>query len=108
MVKRLSTALVCGIALIAQSYAQEIFVGNQKAKPKYPKAEVVKADHTKAIGPVEKAIAVQPDKTSAGPKASSATKSSVVSKQDTPVQSATKGSLTARGPATKPVASALS
>jgi murein DD-endopeptidase MepM/ murein hydrolase activator NlpD len=45
MVKTLSTALFCGIAMLAHSYAQEVFSGDQKARPKYPKALPAAADH---------------------------------------------------------------
>ena len=74
MVKTLSTALVFGIALMGQSYAQDVFSGDQKAKPKYPKAQVAAADQAKKERHVEKAIAVQSDKTEAAPKKASVTK----------------------------------
>src|SRR3954469_14124452 len=43
MVKRFLTALVFGLFLSSHAPAQEVFVGEQKASPKYPKAEIAKA-----------------------------------------------------------------
>jgi murein DD-endopeptidase MepM/ murein hydrolase activator NlpD len=62
MVKTLSATLVCGIALIAHAYAQEVFSGDQKAKPKYPKAQPAASDQAKSDGPKDKSAAIQPEK----------------------------------------------
>ncbi len=59
MVKTSVAALVCGTLFVAHLSAQEVFSGDQKAKPKYPKAEVAKPEVK-----VEKAIAVAPAKPS--------------------------------------------
>jgi murein DD-endopeptidase MepM/ murein hydrolase activator NlpD len=68
MIKTLFTALVCGVFLVAQSHAQEIYIGEQKAKPKYPKALPAAADHAQADSPKEKIAAIQPEKTESAPK----------------------------------------
>jgi len=68
MVKTLSTALVVFILLVAQSYSQEVFSGEQKAKPKYPKAQPTAPDHVKSDVHVEKAIPLQTDKTASATK----------------------------------------
>jgi murein DD-endopeptidase MepM/ murein hydrolase activator NlpD len=44
MVKTFVAALVCGTFFIAHLSAQEVFSGDQKAKPKYPKAEAARAE----------------------------------------------------------------
>ncbi len=53
MVKTFATALVCGALFVAYASAQEVFVGEQKAKPKYPKAEAA-VDHAKSAAATEK------------------------------------------------------
>lgn len=78
MVKTLSIVLLCGTALIVHSYGQEVFSGDQKAKPKYPKAQVTAADQAKKENHLGKAVAVQPEKTDPAPKQSSASKPAVV------------------------------
>src|SRR4051812_28352189 len=88
MVKTFSTALVCGLALIGQSYAQEVFIGTQKTKPKSPPLPPVVADQVK----VEKAIAVQPPKSGAPASDVSAAKTSAPAKQGSSVASEKKSS----------------
>ncbi len=78
MAKTLSTALVCSIALLVQSYAQEVFSGDQKAKPKYPKAQpaaveraetsAVKADKTESVAK-SRTVASSTSKTAVAAKA---------------------------------------
>ena len=107
MVKTLSTALVFGIALIGQSYAQDVFSGDQKAKPKYPKAQVAATDHAKKESHVEKAIAVQREKVEAPSKKASVTKPEVAQnpRPDPSAGSARKPSGSVREPATKTASS---
>src|SRR4051812_18447841 len=49
MVKTFLTAVVCGTVFSAHLFAQEVFVGEQHAKPKYPKAEPAVAAATVAV-----------------------------------------------------------
>lgn len=77
MVKTLSIALFCSLVLLAGSHAQEVFNADQKAKPKYPKAQVVTADHAKSASHAEKAVAIQADKIEAAAKPASASKPAV-------------------------------
>jgi murein DD-endopeptidase MepM/ murein hydrolase activator NlpD len=53
MVKTSVAVLVCGTLFVAHLSAQEVFSGDQKARPKYPKAEAAKAE-----AKPEKAVAV--------------------------------------------------
>jgi murein DD-endopeptidase MepM/ murein hydrolase activator NlpD len=57
MVRPASLVLFCGAFLVAQSNAQEVFIGRE-VKPKYPKAEAVVAAPPKADLHIEKAIAL--------------------------------------------------
>ena len=105
MVKTLSTACLCGLILLRQAYAQEVFIAREQA-PKYPKAQAVP-------GAVEvhaqKAIAVVPEKTKPAEKAKTIGKPaapSVVVQTNKPKASAPEhakktGSVTVTEPATK-------
>ncbi len=109
MVKTLSTALVCGIVLIAHSHAQDVFSGEQKAKPKYPKAQPATADHAKSEIHIEKAVAVQSAKAEAAPKQPSASKTVVAQNQkhDAPVVATKKAPPAPTEPANKAASSSL-
>ena len=102
MVKTLSTALVCGIVLVAHSHAQDVFSGEQKAKPKYPKAQAA-ANHAKTDSHVEKDVAVQFDKPEVAPKQFSANKPAPgqTPKHDAPVVAAKKTSPASNEPSPK-------
>jgi murein DD-endopeptidase MepM/ murein hydrolase activator NlpD len=78
MVKTLSTALVALAFLVAQSRGQEVFSGEQKAKPKYPKAQPAATDRVKSDLHVEKAIPVSTDKIAVAPKKDGAIKAPAV------------------------------
>jgi murein DD-endopeptidase MepM/ murein hydrolase activator NlpD len=102
MGKTLFTALVCGLILLRQASAQEVFAGEQKAKPKYPKAEAaVSSDHAKADVHVEKPVAVHAEKAKAAAATPSAIAKSVKPNAD-PAKVATKASEPAVKPATVP------
>lgn len=105
MVKTLSTACLCGLILLRQAYAQEVFIAREKA-PKYPKAQAVSVTvevHT------QKAIAVVPEKTKPAEKAKTIGKPagpSVVVQTNKPNASApehakTTGGVAVTEPATK-------
>src|SRR5277367_380822 len=56
MVKTFATALVCGTFFVAYASAQEVFVGDQHAKPKFPKAEPV-TNHVTSAAQADKPAA---------------------------------------------------
>jgi murein DD-endopeptidase MepM/ murein hydrolase activator NlpD len=61
MVRTLSTACLCGLILLRQAHAQEVFIAREQA-PKYPKAQAVSVQHTSAEAHAQKAVAVTPEK----------------------------------------------
>ena len=106
MRKTLFTALLCGLILLRHAQAQEVFAGEQKAKPKYPKAEAaVSSDHAKADTHVEKAVTVHAEKAKAADQPAAATPSAIaknVKPNAEPAKVATKASEPAVKAATVP------
>ena len=81
--KSLATALVCGIFFISYASAQEVFVGEQQATPKYPKAEPA-VNHAKttaqAAKPASKPASVAAPKSASAVKVASEQKPTAVAK----------------------------
>jgi murein DD-endopeptidase MepM/ murein hydrolase activator NlpD len=97
--------LLCGLILLRPAQGQEVFAGDQKAKPKYPKAEpAVSSDHAKTV-------AVQSEKAKTPTQPAAATPATVaknakqnVTGSETVKNVATKASEPAKKSATVPAA----
>lgn len=89
MVKTVSIAFALVLFLVAESHGQEVFSGDQKARPKYPKAQPLASDHGKPDLHAEKAIPVQ------------ANKPAVATKSNAPGKPATAVAVKAAAPSPK-------